>query len=80
MFRHFYASALINEGVEAAVSGALGHSIISTTVSPPNMITPLKAAIYDAEAAVRKTAAFAALHNNFAFSRGVMCDKTVNKI
>ena len=33
-FRHFYASALINEGVDAAaVSGALGHSVISTTTS-----------------------------------------------
>lgn len=32
--RHFYASALINEGVDAAaVSGALGHSVISTTTS-----------------------------------------------
>lgn len=32
--RHFYASALINEGVDAAaVSGALGHSVISTTVN-----------------------------------------------
>ena len=32
--RHFYASALINEGVDAAaVSGALGHSGISTTTS-----------------------------------------------
>lgn len=32
--RHFYASALINEGVDAAaVSGALGHSAISTTIS-----------------------------------------------
>lgn len=32
--RHFYASALINEGVDAAaVSGALGHSVISTTAS-----------------------------------------------
>ncbi len=30
--RHFYASALINEGVDAAaVSGALGHSVVSTT-------------------------------------------------
>ena len=34
MFGHFYASALINEGVDAAaVSGALGHSVISTTTS-----------------------------------------------
>lgn len=33
-FGHFYASALINEGVDAAaVSGALGHSVISTTTS-----------------------------------------------
>ena len=32
--RHFYASALINEGVDAAaVSGALGHSTITTTTS-----------------------------------------------
>ena len=32
--RHFYASALINEGVDAAaVSGALGHSVVSTTTS-----------------------------------------------
>ena len=32
--RHFYASALINEGVDAAaVSGALGHSVIGTTTS-----------------------------------------------
>ena len=32
--RHFYASALINEGVDAAaVSGALGHSVIGTTVN-----------------------------------------------
>ncbi len=32
--RHFYASALINEGVDAAaVSGALGHSTIGTTTS-----------------------------------------------
>ena len=32
--RHFYASALINEGVDAAaVSGALGHSVISTTLN-----------------------------------------------
>lgn len=32
--RHFFASALINEGVDAAaVSGALGHSVISTTTS-----------------------------------------------
>ena len=32
--RHFYASALINEGVDAAaVSCALGHSVISTTTS-----------------------------------------------
>lgn len=32
--RHFYASALINEGVDAAaVSSALGHSVISTTTS-----------------------------------------------
>ncbi|MCM1167533.1 MAG: tyrosine-type recombinase/integrase, partial [Ruminococcus sp.] len=32
--RHFYASALINEGVDAAaVSEALGHSVISTTTS-----------------------------------------------
>ena len=32
--RHFYASALINKGVDtAAVSGALGHSVISTTTS-----------------------------------------------
>lgn len=32
--RHFFASALINEGVDAAaVSGALGHSMISTTTS-----------------------------------------------
>ena len=32
--RHFYASALINEGVDAAaISGALGHSVISTTTS-----------------------------------------------
>ena len=32
--RHFYALALINEGVDAAaVSGALGHSVISTTTS-----------------------------------------------
>ena len=32
--RHFYASALINEGVDAAtVSSALGHSLISTTTS-----------------------------------------------
>lgn len=32
--RHFYASALINEGIDvAAVSGALGHSVISTTTS-----------------------------------------------
>ena len=30
--RHFYASALINKGVDAAaVSGALGHSTVSTT-------------------------------------------------
>jgi len=34
--RHFYASALINEGVDAAtVSGALGHSTITTTVNTP---------------------------------------------
>lgn len=34
LLRHFYASALINEGVDAAaVSGALGHSVISTTTS-----------------------------------------------
>lgn len=33
-FRHFYASALINEGVDAAtVSSALGHSTITTTTS-----------------------------------------------
>lgn len=32
--RHFYASALINKGVDAAaVSGALGHSTITTTTS-----------------------------------------------
>ena len=32
--RHFYASALINEGIDvAAVSSALGHSAISTTTS-----------------------------------------------
>ena len=32
--RHFYASALINHGVDAAtVSGALGHSTITTTTS-----------------------------------------------
>lgn len=32
--RHFYASALINEGVDSAtVSGALGHSTITTTTS-----------------------------------------------
>ncbi len=32
--RHFYASALINNGVDAAaVSGALGHSTITTTTS-----------------------------------------------
>lgn len=32
--RHFYASALINEGVDTAtVSGALGHSTITTTTS-----------------------------------------------
>ena len=32
--RHFYASALINECVDAAaVSGALGHSVIGTTVN-----------------------------------------------
>ena len=32
--RHFYASALINEGVDAAtVSSALGHSTITTTTS-----------------------------------------------
>ncbi len=32
--RHFYASDLINEGVDAAtVSGTLGHSVISTTTS-----------------------------------------------
>lgn len=32
--QHFYASALINEGVDAAaVSGALGHSTITTTTS-----------------------------------------------
>jgi integrase len=32
--RHFYASALINKGVDAAaVSGALGHSTIGTTTS-----------------------------------------------
>lgn len=32
--RHFYASALINEGVDAAaVSSALGHSAIGTTTS-----------------------------------------------
>ena len=32
--RHFYASALINEGVDAAaVSGALGQSTITTTAS-----------------------------------------------
>ncbi len=32
--RHFYASALINEGVDAAaVSSALGHSVVSTTTS-----------------------------------------------
>lgn len=32
--RHFYASALINSGVDAAaVSGALGHSTITTTTS-----------------------------------------------
>ena len=32
--RHFYATALINEGVDAAaVSGALGHSLVSTTTS-----------------------------------------------
>ena len=31
---HYYASALINEGVDAAaVSGALGHSVVSTTTS-----------------------------------------------
>lgn len=34
--RHFYASALINEGVDAtAVSSALGHSAIGTTVNAP---------------------------------------------
>lgn len=33
-FRHFYASALINVGVDAAtVSGSLGHSTISTTLN-----------------------------------------------
>ena len=32
--RHFYASSLINEGVDpAAVSSALGHSVIGTTTS-----------------------------------------------
>jgi len=32
--RHFYASALINKGVDAtAMSGALGHSTITTTTS-----------------------------------------------
>ena len=32
--RHFYASALINEGIDVAtVSSALGHSAISTTTS-----------------------------------------------
>ncbi len=32
--RHFYATALINEGVDpATVSGALGHSVVSTTTS-----------------------------------------------
>ena len=31
---HFYASSLINEGVDpAAVSSALGHSVIGTTTS-----------------------------------------------
>ena len=38
--RHFYASALINEGVDAAtVSGALGHSTITTTIPVPNSNT-----------------------------------------
>ena len=33
-WRHFYASALINEGIDVAtVSSALGHSAISTTTS-----------------------------------------------
>ena len=33
-FGHFYASALINEGIDVAtVSSALGHSAISTTTS-----------------------------------------------
>lgn len=46
--RHFYASALINEGVDAAaVSGALGHSVISTTVIISYGRTPSKAAIFD---------------------------------
>ena len=32
--RHFYASSLINEGVDpAAVSSALGHSVIGTTTT-----------------------------------------------
>ena len=38
--RHFYASALINKGVDAAaVSGALGHSTITTTIPVPNSNT-----------------------------------------
>ncbi|WP_084262059.1 site-specific integrase [Ruminococcus sp. NK3A76] len=38
--RHFYASALINEGIDVAtVSSALGHSAISTTIPVPNSNT-----------------------------------------
>ena len=35
-FRHWFASALVNEGVDiVSVSGALGHSTVSTTVNLP---------------------------------------------
>jgi site-specific recombinase XerD len=49
-FRHLFASLLVNNGVDiVTVSGALGHSTVSTTIPVPNSNTKKHSSTYRQE-------------------------------